>query len=402
MQLSDIARPGILLQTLVNFVGDLNVRGVVGAELADKMVGQRPQILAPVPQGRQLHRNHMDPIKEISANPTGPDQLLHVAAGGSDNPHIGLAGLPAAHRAKTVALQDSQKFDLHGQTDLADLVQKEGAAVGPVKVALPVTVGSGEGPPTVAEKFTFGQSLGNGPAVDGDKILLRPFAEIVDGAGHHLLAGAGLSVDNHVGAGPRRLGQHIVHPLHHRAVAHQQAEADIIADKLRLLEVFQGENIALALGRSQHGQHSPGEVMEGLHRPHQLPLLIVNRGGHKVEMEGLAAHLEPVEGLPGVGNHLGLARVFPLIEGEEAVEVVFQDQIGHNGPFPVIERFPVAVGADHLNGLEAGEGLAGLVPVGYFVVQPHCELGQRRTVEQLIHGFPPTKTGRLLMERLRP
>ncbi len=56
----------------------------------------------------------------------------------------------------------------------------------------------------MAEELVFHQLRGDGAAVDGDERLLRPRAEVVEGARHQLLARAGLSRDEDARVAPRQ------------------------------------------------------------------------------------------------------------------------------------------------------------------------------------------------------
>ena len=63
--------------------------------------------------------------------------------------------------------------------------------------------GAGEGALLVAEELALQQARGDGRAVELDEGALPARAEIVDGAGDELLAGAGLPADEDGGVGRR-------------------------------------------------------------------------------------------------------------------------------------------------------------------------------------------------------
>ena len=72
--------------------------------------------------------------------------------------------------------------------------------------------GPGEAPPLMTEELRVGQIRRDGPAVHPQKGPSGAGRPPMDGAGHHLLAGASLAQDEH-----RRLGPgHELHGAHHR------------------------------------------------------------------------------------------------------------------------------------------------------------------------------------------
>ena len=164
-----------------------------------KMIDQQGDILFPLPQGRQMNGDDVDPIKKILAHPALPHQSGQVLVGGGDDADAGLAHALPAHRQVTLAFDHPQQLHLHVMPDLPQFVQEKGAAVGQVQVAVLVLVSAGKGPLAVAEKLAFQQALRNGAAVDNDKGPRRPSAHVMDRPGHQFLARAGFAVDDDVG-----------------------------------------------------------------------------------------------------------------------------------------------------------------------------------------------------------
>ncbi len=76
----------------------------------------------------------------------------------------------------------------------------------------------------MAEQFTFQQLSRNGTAVDGHEGALASAGQLMDGAGHHLLAGTRFAEDQHVGIGLCHLADEPTHLLDPLALAHQQAQ----------------------------------------------------------------------------------------------------------------------------------------------------------------------------------
>jgi hypothetical protein len=100
-------------------------------------------------------------------------------------------------RSNSLRLDHPQQLDLEIRGKVADLVEEDRAAVGPLEPAELALDGPGEGPLLVAEQLAFEQGLGQGRAVDLDERLVRPQAVVVDRVGDEVLAGAALAADQH-------------------------------------------------------------------------------------------------------------------------------------------------------------------------------------------------------------
>ena len=94
-----------------------------------------------------------------------------------------------AERAEAPVLEDAEELGLELGGQLADLVEEEGAGAGELELAADAPLGAGEGAALVAEEERLDQRAGERRAVDGDEGLAPARAPLVEGAGHHLLAG---------------------------------------------------------------------------------------------------------------------------------------------------------------------------------------------------------------------
>ena len=103
------------------------------------------------------------------------------------------------------------------ERDVADLVEKQRAAVGDLEQALLVGDGAGEGALDVAEEFALQQVLRQRSAIHGHEGLGPAQAVVMNRAGDQLLAGAAFAGDEHGGVGCRALRDQPVHLLHPRA-----------------------------------------------------------------------------------------------------------------------------------------------------------------------------------------
>ncbi len=94
-------------------------------------------------------------------------------------------------------LQRAQQHGLHLDRDLADLVEEQRAPGGPLEVSAVAVEGPGEGPPLMAEELRGRDARLDRGHVDGDPRLVGAPARPVDRVRDQLLAGAGLSAEQH-------------------------------------------------------------------------------------------------------------------------------------------------------------------------------------------------------------
>src|SRR3972149_1952750 len=97
---------------------------------------------------------------------------------------------------------------------IADLIEEDGAAMGRLELADLELVGAREGPALVPEQLGFQEFPRHGGAVDLDEWPSPAGGEIVDRAGHQLLAGAGLARDEHGDVDAGRLAQDLARFQH--------------------------------------------------------------------------------------------------------------------------------------------------------------------------------------------
>ena len=97
------------------------------------------------------------------------DHRGQVAVRRRDDANIDANRLRAADPLDVAILQHAQKADLGVERQLADFVEEQRAAVGPLEPTLAGFRGAGEGAPLVAEELRVDQLAGNGAAIDADE-----------------------------------------------------------------------------------------------------------------------------------------------------------------------------------------------------------------------------------------
>ena len=156
-------------------------------------------------QRRHQDADHLEAMVEVLAELTGLARLLERLVGGGHDPRVDADRRVAADAREHPVLEHVQQLGLERRAHLADLVEQDGAALRQLELALLALMGAGERATLVAEQLGLQQIVRDGGAVDLDERLLAPIRLVVDVAGDHFLADAGLAhdQDGHVGAGRR-------------------------------------------------------------------------------------------------------------------------------------------------------------------------------------------------------
>src|SRR5262249_18587161 len=102
-----------------------------------------------------------------------------------------------------VLLQHPQELGLQLEGEITDFVQEKRAPVGQFKAPDTLRERPCESAFFVPEEFAFQEARRDGAAVERDKGVRTPRAEVVRGAGQQFLARAGLALEEHSGIGRR-------------------------------------------------------------------------------------------------------------------------------------------------------------------------------------------------------
>ncbi len=171
---------------------------VLAAQLSQYGLAQRGQVLQPLPQRRDIDRQHIQPVIQVGAEGPAGHGSLQVDGGGGNDAHIAAQHLVRSYRFVFLFLQHPQQLALQGQRHVADLVEEQRAAFGQLQLAATAfAVGAGKSTRRGAEEFGFQQRLRDGCAVDADKSFVCPCRRCVNGVGQQLLAGAGFAQQQH-------------------------------------------------------------------------------------------------------------------------------------------------------------------------------------------------------------
>jgi hypothetical protein len=204
-QLPDVARPRLLFQEgQVSALDDLPE--IITGFPAEKMAEERSDILATVPEGRDLHRKDIQTIEEIGEESPLLDRMGEVLIGCRDNLSVQPPGLSSPHRAVLSFLDQMEESGLEIGREDADLIQEEGSFLRRVE-----ETGTGrnrprKGSPDVSEQFAFNQSGWKGRTIDRRERLGAATREPVNGPCGQTFAGSPLTVEEHHDLG---VGHHL-------------------------------------------------------------------------------------------------------------------------------------------------------------------------------------------------
>src|SRR5258706_5349594 len=219
-QLAHVAGPVVRQEVGERLDRDgLGPLAVLRREERDEVGDQQREVFPALPQRRHLDRDDVQAVVEILAERAGRDALGQVLVGGSQHPHVHPQGVLAAHPLEGLLLERPQHLGLGLEAHVPDLVEEERALIRELELAAPPRHRPGEGAALVAEELGLDQLLGDRRAVDLDEGALAPRGEGVHRAGHQLLAGAVLALDEHPAARGRGHRDLLAQVLDQRALA---------------------------------------------------------------------------------------------------------------------------------------------------------------------------------------
>lgn len=122
-QLTDIARPRVLLQKRHEPGTEGQLLAVLPAKALQKLMSQRQDVLRPLPQGRDVNADDIQPVKEVGAEQAPLHLLLQIAVRGYQQPEIQLNAPGAGQPLNGLFLNELQELGLDMVRQLTDLVQ---------------------------------------------------------------------------------------------------------------------------------------------------------------------------------------------------------------------------------------------------------------------------------------
>ena len=203
LQLAHVARPIVGHQTGQSLRAGVEPGQARGACRSRKCSTSSGMSCLALAQGRQPDGEHIEAVVQVLAKAAWATSAFRSrwVAAMMRRSTLRHCSAPTARNSRSWI--SAQQLDLHLQRQVADFVEESRAAVGQLHQPLLVLRGAAEGALHVAEKLAFHQRAHQRAAIDGHELAAR--VGVVDGARHHLLAGAAFAQQQHRQPVARRL-----------------------------------------------------------------------------------------------------------------------------------------------------------------------------------------------------
>jgi hypothetical protein len=225
--------------------------------LRHEVLHEARQILAPHAQRRQRDRHHFDPVVQVFAKALFEHRLLEVLVRGGDDADAGAHRLLAAQPLERTFLHQPQQLGLGRESQRADFVEEDRAAIALLELAAPLLRGAEKGAALVAEQLAFQQRLRDRSAVHRQERALGPLAVLVHGARDQFLAGAALADQQDVGVAGGDAADELADLLHRGAAADDAVGAPIL-DRFGIqpyLGAHQARHLERLVDQCFHARH---------------------------------------------------------------------------------------------------------------------------------------------------
>ncbi len=253
VELPDVAGPAVAGEARHDRGRQPERRRVLGGDeavlLADppQLLGQEvaeeaAEVVAALPQRRDHQLVAGEPVEQGGPKAPRLDGVLQVGVGRRDHPHVHLLDAGRADALDLAGLDHAQQHHLDLRGGLADLVQEERAAVGALEEPRLVADRAGVGALDRPEQLGGGERRRDRPHVHRQAGAVAARAGLVDGAGHQLLAGAGLAAEQHGDLEVGHPADLVPHPLEPLALADQPEPLGGIGGQQRRQRVQQQDH----------------------------------------------------------------------------------------------------------------------------------------------------------------
>src|SRR5882724_3095838 len=138
LELTHVAGPRLLFEVPDELGRELDhvAQPVTLAVLARELAREQRDVPLPLAQWWDDQIDHVEPIVEVLAEPSGLDLLREIAMRRRDHAYIDLLDLRRTEWLDLAFLEHAQELGLQRQRELADFVDEQRAAVGLHEVAL--------------------------------------------------------------------------------------------------------------------------------------------------------------------------------------------------------------------------------------------------------------------------
>src|SRR6267142_576095 len=119
----------------------------------DKIFHQQSNILSSLSKRRNLNRENLESIKQITTEGSAGYRSIQITIRGGDHTNVDLDGLRSTDPLEFPFLKDSQQCNLRVRRQFAHFVQENRSAVGQFKAAESALHGSRESPLLMAKQL---------------------------------------------------------------------------------------------------------------------------------------------------------------------------------------------------------------------------------------------------------
>lgn len=142
--------------------------------------GDRLDVLGARREGREIDRDHREPVVEVLAEALVGDGGREIDVRGRDHAHVGLLLCRAPEPIEGLRLQEGQELRLRRERELSDLVEEDGPARRGDDLAVDAPIRGGVRSPLRPEELALDERLRQRSAVDLDEGLERAWPVQVD------------------------------------------------------------------------------------------------------------------------------------------------------------------------------------------------------------------------------
>jgi hypothetical protein len=140
------------------------------------VLGQRRDVVHAVAERREVDRADVQSVEEVVPEFAVSHRGRKIGVCRRHDPHVHRLGFHAADRDHLLAFQHAEQLRLHGQRDVGEFVEEDGAAVGEREQPVARAVGSRERPFGVPEQFALDEVRVERRNVDRQERLVPPRA----------------------------------------------------------------------------------------------------------------------------------------------------------------------------------------------------------------------------------
>ena len=220
---------------------------------------------------------------------------------------------------------------------VADLVEKQRAALRLLELARGAGDGAGEGALFVAEQLRLDQFRWDRRHVDGDERAVLPVSETVDGFRHQFLAGAGFAENQNRQVVLEEAGDHPVDVLHRRA-APDQRQAFLVHRGFDRLDILRFQRLPDHLDQFVEVERL-GQIFEGpgFRRPYRCIQRVL--GGDDDDRDVRVSRLDAAQR----GNAVTLALAEADIGKQQVIAAACHQRVAFGDRLAILDL--IALGA---------------------------------------------------------